>query len=127
IPTSRNGGADPGFWFNLNGTGTEGSGAGTRPYVTWSTSTPGCDPDGVFSLTAGATYGLFIVPTTAIYNLDAIITFDSGTGVHAGSGLPAAPLPSGMAIRQGRMIVVSGTDAGTVLSTLSRQVVASNS
>jgi len=122
IPTSRTGGANVGTWFSLNGSGAEGT--GTKPFVTWSTSSPGCDPDGVFSLTAGATYGIFIVPTTGIYNLDALISFDSGTGVTAGAGLPASPLPSGMAVRQARIFNIT---TAVPLSTVTHQVEASSS
>lgn len=108
IPTSRAGGASPGTWFNLNNT-----------YVTWSTAAPGTDPDAVFTPATG----FFTVPATGTYQLSALITFDSGTGVNAGSGLPAAPLPSGTAVRQ---VQIYDVTSSTVLATVTRQVEGSN-
>lgn len=99
IPTSRAGGASPGTWFNLNNT-----------YVTWSDAAPGTDPDGVFTPATG----FFTVPTTGTYQLSARVTFDSGTGVNSGAGLPAAPLPSGTACRQAQIFNVT---AATILAT----------
>ena len=96
IPTSR----ITGTWHPL---------AGVTPYVTWMTggTPPANDPDGVFSLVAGATYGQFIVPATGAgtYTLSAQITFDSGVGVNAGSGIPGGlvNLPGGMAVRQAQI------------------------
>lgn len=116
IPTSRSGGANSGTWFKLYGNTPPG------PFVTWSTAFPGSDVDGIFVTTLGANYGLLSIPVSGVYDLNSIITFDSGTGVNAGVGLPPAPLPSGRAIRQARMIVASGPDAGTVLATSSLQV-----
>lgn len=94
IPTSRAGGANPGVWFPL---------AGVTPRVAWTTTSPGTDPDGVFSLTPGATYGSFVTPASGIYSFSATISFDSGVGVSAGAGLPAGSLPSGQAVRQARI------------------------
>lgn len=108
IPTSRSGGASPGTWFNLNNT-----------YVTWSDAAPGTDPDGVFTPATG----LFTVPSTGTYQLSALITFDSGTGVNAGSGLPAAPLPSGQAVRQ---VQIYNVTTATPLATFTKQVEGSN-
>lgn len=120
IPTSRTGGANPGAWFPLYSNTPPG------PFVTWSTASPGSDPDGVFITTPGANYGLLSIPVGGTYDLDVTITFDSGSGVNSGSGLPASPLPSGKAIRQARLVVVSGPNIGTVLSTSSVQVSACN-
>lgn len=110
IPTSRNGGANPGVWFALSNT-----------YVTWSTAAPGNDPDGVFT----AATGLFTAPTAGYYSFDAVVTFDSGVGVNAGTGLPAAPLPSGMAVRQAQLYSPT-LGGGTELATVVRQVEGSN-
>ena len=118
IPTSRVAGANPGTWFSLSGN------VAPAPYVTWSTAAPGVDPDAVFVTAAGVNYGRFVVPTTGIYHLDALINFDSGTGVNSGSGLPAAPLPSGSSVRQAQIYNVT---TATPLATLSEQVNASNS
>jgi hypothetical protein len=106
IPTSHSGGANPGIWFSLNST-----------YITWSTASPGNDPDGIFN-TVG---GIFTAPSAGYYSFDAVVTFDSGPGVNAGSGLPAAPLPSGMAVRQAQ-IWSPTLGGGTALATVSRQV-----
>lgn len=101
IPTSRAGGASPGTWFNLNNT-----------YVTWSEASPGSDPDGVFTPATG----FFTVPATGTYQLSALITFDSGAGVAAGAGLPAAPLPSGTACRQAQIFnVTTATPLATMV------------
>lgn len=110
IPTSRAGGANPGTWFTLNNT-----------YVTWSTAAPGNDPDAVFTTASGT----FTVPVggAGTYSFDAVVTFDAGAGVNAGAGLPAAPLPSGMAIRQAQIYSPS---LATELATVTRQVAASN-
>lgn len=105
IPTSAASGATPGVWYPLNNT-----------YVTWSTAFPGNDPDSTFNILSG----LFTAPEAGYYSFDAAVTFDSGTGVNAGSGLPAAPLPSGKAVRQVQLWTSSG--GGTVLSTTTRQV-----
>jgi len=110
IPTSRSGGASPGTWFALNNT-----------YVTWSTAAPGNDPDAVFTTATG----LFTAPAAGYYSFDAVITFDSGTGVSAGAGLPAAPLPRGMAIRQAQIFSPT-LGGGTALATVTRQVEGSN-
>jgi len=99
VPTSRAGGASPGTWFNLNNT-----------YVTWSTAAPGTDTDAVFTPATG----FFTVPTTGTYQLSARVTFDSGTGVSAGAGLPAAPLPSGTACRQ---VQIFNVTSSTILAT----------
>lgn len=106
IPTSRNGGANPGVWFSLNNT-----------YVTWSTAAPGNDPDGIFNTVSG----LFTAPSNGYYSFDSVISFDSGVGVNAGTGLPAAPLPSGMAVRQAQ-IWSPTLGGGTALATVTRQV-----
>lgn len=108
VPTSRTGGANPGTWFNLNNT-----------YVTWSTASPGTDTDVVFTPATG----LYTVPTTGVYQLSALITFDSGIGVNAGAGLPAAPLPRGTAVRQ---VQIFNVTSATVLATGTVQVSASN-
>lgn len=110
VPTSRIGGANPGTWFTLSNT-----------YVTWSTAAPGLDPSGVFTVASG----LFTAPATGTYSFDAVITFDSGVGVNAGVGLPAAPLPSGTAIRQAQ-IYSPTLGGGTQLATVTRQVEGSN-
>lgn len=111
VPTSRTGGASPGTWFTLS-----------NAYVTWSTAAPGNDPDGVFTVASGT----FTVPVgqAGTYSFDAVVTFDSGAGVTAGSGLPAAPLPSGMAVRQAQIYSPS---QATAFSTVTRQVEASGS
>lgn len=109
IPTSRSGGANPGVWFPL---------AGITPRVGWSTSSPGADPDGVFSLTPGATYGSFVAPSNGIYSFSASIAFDSGVGVAAGAGLPAGSLPSGQAVRQVRLFNVT---TAVALATVTQQ------
>lgn len=106
IPTSR----VTGTWYPLDNT-----------YVTWSTVFPGNNPDGVFDIPSG----LFTAPDPGYYSFDVAITFDSGTGVNAGSGLPALPLPSGRAIRQVQVFTSSG--GGTILATVTRQVEGSNS
>lgn len=115
IPTSRTGGANPGVWFPLSG---------VTPRVTWSTAAPASNPDGAFITAAGANYGRFQVPSTGIYTLAAQICFDSGIGVNAGAGLPAAPLPSGMAVRQAQ--IYNATTA-TPLAIVSTQVAGSTS
>lgn len=124
IPTSRNGGSNSGTWFKLNGSGSQGT--GTRPFVTWSDASPGCDPDGVFSTAAGAGYGKFTVPDAGVYGLFALVTFDSGASMNTGAGLPASPLPSGSAVRQARIVIDSGPGAGTVLALVTRQVEAAS-
>ena len=110
IPTSRGGGANPGVWFVLNST-----------YVTWSTAAPGNDPDAVFTVASGT----FTAPSAGYYAFDAVITFDSGVGVNAGVGLPAAPLPSGMAVRQAQIFSPT-LGGGTELATVMRQTEGSN-
>ena len=118
IPTSRNGGANPGTWFDLSGNVAPG------PFVVWSTASPGVNPDSVFSTTTGVNYGIFTAPATGIYEFEATVTFDSGAGVTAGSGLPAGNLPRGTAVRQ--MQIYNFTTA-TPLKTIVKQVEASNS
>lgn len=88
IPTSRSGGANSGTWFLLDNT-----------YVTWSTASPGLDPNSVFTTASG----LFTAPADGTYEFSALISFDSGLNVNAGSGLPAAPLPTGSACRQAQI------------------------
>ena len=101
IPTSRSGGANSGVWFDLDNT-----------YVTWSTAAPGYDPNVVF---APAT-GLFTAPSAGTYEFSALVSFDSGSGVSAGNGLPAAPLPDGRACRQ--VQIYSPTlGGGTIIAT----------
>lgn len=109
IPTSRNGGANPGVWFVLNNT-----------YVTWSTAAPGNDPDGVFTTATG----LFTAPAAGYYSFDAVVTFDKGVGVNAGAGLPAASLPGGTAVRQAQIFSPT-LGGGTALATVTNQVAAS--
>jgi hypothetical protein len=110
VPTSRDAGLSPGTWFALDNT-----------YVTWSTAAPGNDPDAVFTTASGT----FTVPVggAGTYAFDATVTFDAGAGVNAGAGLPAAPLPSGMAIRQAQIYSPSLL---TQLATVTKQVTASN-
>jgi hypothetical protein len=60
---------------------------------------------------------------TGIYYFSALITFDSGTGVTAGVGLPAASLPSGTAVRQ---VQIYNVTTSTPIQTFTRQVEASN-
>lgn len=115
IPTSRVGGANPGTWFGLYGNTAPG------PFVTWAEMV---DPDNVFESLPGANYGTFQAPTTGIYYFSALITFDSGAGVTAGAGLPAASLPSGMAVRQ---VQIYNVTTSTPIQTFTRQVEASNS
>lgn len=115
IPTSRDGGADPGTWFQLYGDSPV-------RYVTWSTTTPASDPDSRFSLTGGITYGTFGVPSTGIYTLSAQICFDSGIGVNAGAGITTS-LPHGKAVRQAQIYNIT---TGTPLFTTSAQNSGSN-
>lgn len=110
IPTSRIGGANPGVWFNLNST-----------YVTWSTGAPGYDPNTVFTVATGS----FTAPVAGTYVFSALVTFDSGIGVNGGSGLPAAPLPSGFAVRQAQLYSPT-LGGGTIIATGSEQVSGSN-
>jgi hypothetical protein len=110
IPTSRNGGANSGVWFNLDNT-----------YVTWSTAAPGYDPSAVFTVAGG----LFTAPSAGTYDFSALVSFDSGIGVTAGSGLPAAPLPSGRAIRQVQLYSPT-LGGGTIIATGVEQVKGSN-
>jgi len=105
IPSSATTGAIPGGWYPLNNT-----------YVTWSTSFPGNNPDGVFDVLSG----LFTAPDTGYYSFEAVITFDSGVGVNAGAGLPPLSLPSGKAVRQAQIWTSSG--GGTALATITKQV-----
>lgn len=112
IPTSRDGGANPGTWFSLSG---------VAPIVTWSTAAPASNPDGAFITAAGVNYGRFQVPSTGIYTLAAQICFDSGIGVNAGAGV-TTPLPAGMAVRQAQ--IYNATTA-TPLAVVSTQVAGS--
>lgn len=111
VPTSRNGGVNPGVWFSLSNT-----------YVTWSTAVPGNNPDSVFT----AASGLFTAPAAGYYTFDAVVTFDSGSGVNAGAGLPVLSLPNGTSVRQAQ-IYSPTLGGGTALSTVVRQVEPSNS
>jgi len=116
IPTSRTTGApnpSAGDWFILNNT-----------RVTWSTASPGTDPNGVFSPVGGN----FTVPIggAGTYDFDAVITFDSGTGVNAGAGIAGFP-PDGRACRQAQIFSPTlGPPPGTALATVVRQVEGSN-
>lgn len=110
IPTSRNGGSNPGVWFNLDNT-----------YVTWSTASPGYDPNSVFTIAGG----LFTAPSSGTYEFSALVSFDSGSGVNAGSGLPATPLPDGRATRQVQLYSPT-LGGGTIIATGVEQVKASN-
>jgi hypothetical protein len=107
IPTSRNLGANPGVWFPLDNT-----------YVTWSTASPGTNVGAAFSTATGT----FTVPTSAVYTISAQVTFDSGVGVTAGSGITGS-IPNGSACRQ---IRIRNTTNSTNLSVSVRQVEASN-
>ena len=110
IPTSRNGGANSGVWFNLDNT-----------YVTWSTAAPGFDSGSVFT----ASSGRFTAPSAGTYEFSALVSFDSGGGVNSGSGLPAAPLPSGRACRQVQLYSPT-LGGGTIISTSAKQNDGSN-
>lgn len=111
IPTSRSGGANPGVWFTLNST-----------YVTWSTAAPANDANTVFNTASG----LFTAPANGTYQFSAVISFDHMVGGAAGAGLPAAPLPSGTAVRQAQ-IYSPTLGGGTELQIVSEQAAPSNS
>lgn len=111
IPTSRNGGANPGAWFSLSNT-----------YVTWSTAVPGNNPDAAFTTATG----LFTAPSAGYYSFDAVVTFDSGNNTNSGSGLPALSLPRGTSVRQAQ-IYSPTLGGGTAIATVVRQAEPSNS
>ena len=118
IPTSRDAGAASGTWFTLGGNSAPG------PFVAWSTSTPGLDPDSAFSTTAGVNYGIFTAPAAGVYEFSSAITFDSGVGVNTGVGLPVSSLPSGIGVRQMQIYNIT---TSTALATSTKQVEASTS
>jgi hypothetical protein len=110
IPTSRTGAAGgTGTWYALSGVV-----AGPAPYVTWSTASPGADPDSAFTTAAGVDYGRFTVPASVdnpvYYTMSAQITFDSGEGVGAGTGISGSA-PDGRACRQIRIYNVTTATA----------------